>query len=231
MINTNVSKQYNNTLKHNIMKKRIILATIAVALIAGAAIFAACTKEDNKENKKTMGLTYHEKNVSDNDLPILIIRKGPKYQLEDGFYDCRGRKGICFLWFGGLFLVNCSDMMYANGISPNCQNGGWGTGLTDVQGAVASLELNDSLNMANMLIDYSCADSLEHNYWLEDVQDGFIKIYDDIVIDNEELLSSFGLNSPIVISQGNYSILNHIATLEQIYISVPYYLLNNDDEN
>lgn len=34
-----------------------------------------------------------------------------------------------------------------------------------------------------------------------------------------------------VMLKGNYSILNHIATFEQIYISVPYYLLNNDDEN
>ena len=51
MINTNVSKQYKNTLKHNTMKKRIILATIAVAIIAGVSIFAACTKEENKESK------------------------------------------------------------------------------------------------------------------------------------------------------------------------------------
>ncbi|MBO7542218.1 MAG: hypothetical protein J6T33_11235 [Bacteroidales bacterium] len=32
------------------MKKRIILATIAVAIIAGVSIFAACTKEENKRN-------------------------------------------------------------------------------------------------------------------------------------------------------------------------------------
>lgn len=51
MINTNVSKQYKNTLKHNTMKKRIILATLAVALIAGVSIFAACTKEENKNNE------------------------------------------------------------------------------------------------------------------------------------------------------------------------------------
>lgn len=31
------------------MKKRTIIATIAVALIAGVSIFAACTKEENKE--------------------------------------------------------------------------------------------------------------------------------------------------------------------------------------
>ena len=51
MINTNASNHNNNTLKHNTMKKRIILATIAVAIIAGVSIFAACTKEENKENK------------------------------------------------------------------------------------------------------------------------------------------------------------------------------------
>ena len=52
MINIKFRKQKknHNILKHNTMKKRIILATIAVAIIAGVSIFAACTKEENKRN-------------------------------------------------------------------------------------------------------------------------------------------------------------------------------------
>ncbi len=48
--NKNKDNTFNNLI-HNTMKKRTIIATIAVALIAGVSIFAACTKEDSKENK------------------------------------------------------------------------------------------------------------------------------------------------------------------------------------
>ncbi len=69
MINTNVSKQYKNTLKHNTMKKRIILATIAVAIIAGVSIFAACTKEENKESQTTAA----QNKISEADLQEVVV--------------------------------------------------------------------------------------------------------------------------------------------------------------
>ena len=54
-----------NSLKFITMKKRTIIATIAVALIAGVSIFAACTKEDNKENKVIATEKINESELQD----------------------------------------------------------------------------------------------------------------------------------------------------------------------
>lgn len=64
MKTTKHNKNQNNTfniLIRNTMKTRTIIATIAVAIIAGVSIFAACTKEEKKEkviNGSTSKLSY-----------------------------------------------------------------------------------------------------------------------------------------------------------------------------
>ena len=68
------------------MKKRTIIATLAVALIAGVSIFAACTKEENKESKHVQELvsSVHNKNLSEDELNELMQYFDSKVTTFDG---------------------------------------------------------------------------------------------------------------------------------------------------
>ena len=111
MINIKFRKQKknHNTLKHNTMKKSIILATIAVAIIAGVSIFAACTKEENKESKHSQEVTsfLHDKNLSEDELNELMQNYDAKVTVLD---SC---------WYVTTYFFSNSDYCVKSYLNPD----------------------------------------------------------------------------------------------------------------
>jgi len=67
------------------MKKVYIIGSIAIAIIAGVSIFAACTKEENKESKhcKEVSSSINNKNLSEDELNELMQNYDAKFTVLD----------------------------------------------------------------------------------------------------------------------------------------------------
>ena len=178
------------------MTKRTIFATIAVAIIAGVSIFVACTNEE----KKGFELAQHVKTLTipqiDGTTTYLTIPLGV-------WRTCKPGWGICNPRYWRLY----DDDFETDNIVFSC-----------------FVRDSNSTNMLNMVVYHQYAstdDALIISQGL--VVNTSISITDDIVIDNEGILASLGLDDPICVPEGFYPIVEIDAVNNVFVISVPFF--------
>ena len=191
----------------NIKNKRI-LAVVATVLVAGTAFFASCEKEDEVKVDSKNDTTIIEENEA-GIIDIVTIQLGKKKKNEFGIgYYCSGLKGICVLFFGGLFTFEPMDFM------------------PEEPCPYASLKLNDN-NTLGMTMYFGKATEEEQAAILEDISDGDISVSEDVFIDHEDLLEHWNMSNPILLTPGNYTVKDYDPVGSSFNLTIPYTTLED----
>lgn len=190
------------------IKHKTILAILAVVLVAGTAFFASCEKE-SKTNVDSINNTTNVEEKAANVIEIVTIKLGKKKKNEFGIgYHCEGLKGICVLFFGGLFTFEPMDFM------------------PEEPCPYASLKVNSN-NTLGMTMYFGKATEEEQAAILEDISDGNISVSEDVFIDHEDLLEHWNMTNPILLTPGNYTVEDYDPTESSFYLTIPYTTLEN----
>ena len=130
-----------------------------------------------------------------------------------------GRKGVCWLWFGGLFLAE--DYDFEENFPPCLAKGSEDSPFIKnaVAGVFAKLSVHDSIDL---VFDYSCVDKNEVEDWISDLNHMATSINDTITFFDEEMLDSWGINNPIVVPNGIYQIRKTDSVNSQFMVRVPF---------
>lgn len=204
------------------MKKTFKFFAVAIAAIMtiGSVTLVSCDKEDSVVNHETKPITKVAPGMTGNSLiPILTIELGKKKGTIFHKYCVRGR-GVCCLWFGGMFLAEDFDFdkSYPGNLATNPYGGSFATDKT--AGIHAASVVNDSLDL---LYDFSCVDESDMEIWLEDIKDGISTINDTVTLDDVNLLDAWGFESPVAIPSGSYPIRSYNIATSQFFIRVPIF--------
>lgn len=191
-------------------KTRIVLATVATALVAGTAIFTSCNKENEvKADSKNDTTIIEEKAVAPGCITILQVELGRKYQKPSGKYECDNDvPGICVLFFDGAFIVSPMEYLPAEpcpyvSIEPSADN----TLKTTMYFGKATKEQQDAI--------------------IQSISEGFFSVSEDVFIDYEDVLNYWDMEYPIVLIPGEYVIEDCDLDNSSFSLTIPYKTLDN----
>lgn len=162
-----------------------------LVLVAACLLVVSCEKEksDVYSDGKASTSEVMQKDVPNPNTPIKIvtIRRGEKKGNWPQQY-CKGRTGWCWLWFQDPDQPHISDAE-----------------------VLAKLKTNS----LQLTVNYSSSSEEDKPYWAEDVENGYVEISSDIIMDDTTYFAN-----PIVIPTGQYPISN--VEGESYEVELPY---------
>ncbi len=198
------------------------MTAIAATMIASTCIFFACSKEEENTVKNGMFESKLKSNSSDFNTAVIVTVKTGKKKKVDEHYDCHGFKGMCWLWFGGLFTIDNVSQIFEIGSKENCASGYFGEQYMKDDEPIAICLTNFEEQCIDMLFDFSCCNDDLNDTYFEEIESGIVDFNDNMIIDDEEWLNSHEMKSPIFIPMGTYPILKSFVEKNQYYIKVPF---------
>lgn len=177
------------------MKKFFLALTLLVSLIACGIIVTSCNnKEESYVDSKNSSLSKAQEGGG---VTILVIMQGKR---NGGIFTgkCEGTKGICVLLFPRNYYTNpIKDVTIAT--------------FRNIDNKI--LQLN---------IDYSMATNEEKSSWEEDIKNGYVELFSDIILTDKSFLEEMKVDNNIILPTGKYKIMEYDLEKESFEVEIPY---------
>ena len=181
------------------MNRKIIVGVLITIISFGFISLVSCEKETNTNESIVKKSIIQESN----NCVSVCIYLGKKVEMNGQSYCVRG-KGICILWnwsreaFDPMTFVPAEPTSYA------------------------SVILNKDNKTLNFTMYFDKATEEEQKIVLEEIEDGYVTVSEDVFVDDENILRYWEMTEPIVLVPGNYTIEDYDLEKSTINLTIPY---------